>query len=76
MADETTENRIETLAMKLLAEPGNGVDDIESARLAAQRSLEDSETRTFDPATTDPHLTTVVRRDSEETAASGDDDIS
>jgi hypothetical protein len=35
---------------------------------AAQRILEDSEARTFDPATSDPEGKSVIRRTSEETA--------
>lgn len=72
MTHPTPDDRIDVLAQKLMAEPGNGVDDIESARVAARRSLEDSEERTFDRATLDPQADTVVRRDSEETAATGD----
>ncbi len=47
-------------------------DDPAGAERAARRILEDSEARTLDPATTDPTDEGVIRRDSEETAASGD----
>lgn len=66
------EEHVETLAQKLLAEPGNGVDDLAAARIAARRSLEDSEERTFDRATVDPAAQNVIRRESSEPAASGE----
>lgn len=72
MTEPLSADHIETLAQKLLAEPQNGVDDIEAARVAARRSLEDSERRTFDPATLDPERDTVIRRDSEEPAEPAD----
>jgi hypothetical protein len=42
--------------------------DEETAARAARRILEDSEARTADPATIDPHDDGVIRRSSEETA--------
>jgi hypothetical protein len=60
-----------------LAEGGEGVEDIEGdpdkAERAAEQILTESEERTFDPATVDPTDDSVIRRDSEETAAKGDD---
>jgi hypothetical protein len=56
---------------------GEGVEDIEGdadkAERAAERMLEESEGRTFDPATVDPKDDSVIRRGSEETAAKGED---
>jgi hypothetical protein len=69
------DDRVEMLAKKLLRggeENGLAAGDIESARKAARRILEDSEARTFDPATTDPENDEVIRRSSGETAASGE----
>lgn len=68
-------DRIEQLAKKLLRggeENGLAAGDMESARRAARRILEDSEARTFDPATTDPENDEVIRRTSGDTASSGD----
>ena len=42
-------------------------DDPEASKRASQRILEESEERTSDPATTDPHSDDVIRRTSEET---------
>jgi hypothetical protein len=43
-------------------------DDPSAARRAAESTLEESEERTFDPATTDPEDEGVIRRNSDETA--------
>jgi hypothetical protein len=74
-ADPRLEEKIEQLAAKLLrggTENGLAAGDIESARRAARRILEDSEARMNDPATTDPEDDGVIRRTSTETASSGD----
>ncbi|MDQ5815224.1 MAG: hypothetical protein M3516_02860 [Actinomycetota bacterium] len=47
-------------------------DDSDAAARAARVILEESEERTADPAARDPEDDSVVRRDSPETAASGD----
>ena len=65
------EDRVEALAKKLLRSESH-LDDLDSARRAARRMLEDSDARTFDPATTDPELDEVIRRTSSETSSSGD----
>lgn len=69
------EEKIERLAKKLL-HGGDGnlphVEDIEAARRAARRILEESEARTFDEATLDPDNEGVIRRSSGETAATGE----
>jgi len=68
------EARVEHLAAKLMVEStDNGVGDIETARVMARRILEDSDARTRDPATRDPENEGIIRRESEETAASGGD---
>lgn len=83
MADETGggvptpayDDRVEALAQKLLrnaAENGLTPGDLEGARRMAQASLEDSEARTLDPATTDPESDEVIRRTSGETSSVGD----
>ncbi|MDQ3985292.1 MAG: hypothetical protein M3280_02185 [Actinomycetota bacterium] len=41
--------------------------DEEKAHKAAETMLEESEERTFDPATADPDKDTVIRRSSDET---------
>jgi hypothetical protein len=69
------EDKVEKLALKLLrggTENGLAAGDIESARRAARRILEDSEARTFDPATVDPEDDGVIRRTANETASSGE----
>lgn len=66
------EDRIETLAAKLLRSPDSGVDTIEAARKAARRMLEDSEARTTDPAAHDHEHDGAIRRTSNETASVGD----
>ncbi|MGH2753534.1 MAG: hypothetical protein ACRDLB_03805 [Actinomycetota bacterium] len=71
----THDERVDALALKLLRSPGeNGLDpgDIDAARRAARRMLEDSEARTHDPATTDPEHDGVIRRTSSETSSSGE----
>ncbi len=69
------EDRIKQRAHKL-AHGGEGVADLEEdpkkAERAAQRILEESEARTFDPATVDPDHDGVIRRPSSETASRGD----
>ncbi|MQA99998.1 MAG: hypothetical protein GEU78_06850 [Actinobacteria bacterium] len=71
-----SEEQVEERAREL-EHGGEGVEDIEGdaakAERAAERILEDSEGRTFDPATVDPEDDSVIRRNSEETAAKGDD---
>ena len=67
--------KIERLAAKLLRGGDPAATDEESARRAARRMLEDSEERTFDPATRDPEQEGVIRRSSSETAASGDSGV-
>ena len=68
-----TEERVEKLARKLLyGGDGNDVTDIESARNAARRMIEESEARTIQAATVDPDDDGVIRRSSSETAAIGD----
>jgi hypothetical protein len=66
---ESFEDTVEKLAIKLLRE--GDVDDMEAARRAARRRIEDSEERTFDPATTDPEDQGVIRRTSSQTATDG-----
>jgi hypothetical protein len=73
--DPNYEDKVEKLALKLLrggTENGLAANDIDSARRAARRILEDSEARTFDPATTDPEDDGIIRRTSNETASSGE----
>ena len=62
-------DKVEALAKKLLRggeENGLAAGDMESARKAARRILEDSEARTHDPATTDYEDDSVTRRTSRE----------
>ncbi|MEA2499046.1 MAG: hypothetical protein QOH26_1451 [Actinomycetota bacterium] len=73
--DPNYEDKVEKLALKLLrggTENGLAAGDIASARRAARRILEDSEARTYDPATVDPEDEGVIRRTSNETASSGE----
>lgn len=73
--DIAFEEKVDRLAHKLLRggdENGFAVDDIESARKAARRMLEDSEARTEQAAHLDPDDEDVIRRSSSETAAVGD----
>jgi hypothetical protein len=69
---DSNEDRIETLAHKLMRAGDPAAETLESARRAARRMLEDSEERTFDPASYDPEDDGVIRRSSRETAATGD----
>jgi hypothetical protein len=69
---EVSAERVEALAKKIMNEPERGVNDIESARVAARRMLQESEARTYDPAAHDPESDDVIRRSSSETAAIGD----
>jgi hypothetical protein len=73
--DPRFEEKIEGLAQKLLRggdENGGAALDIESARRAARRMLEDSEARTAQATELDPDDEDVIRRSSSESAASGD----
>ena len=75
ISDPALAQRVEALAKKLLRsgdENGLAAGDIEGARRAARRMLEDSEARTNDPATRDPEHDGVIRRTSSETASSGE----
>lgn len=72
MKEPTFEERVESLALKLLREGDPAAGDLDSARRAARARLLESEERTFDPAVTDPEHDGVVRRTSSETAAAGD----
>ncbi len=69
---EVSPERVEALAQKILREPERGVTDIEAARVAARRMLQESEARTYDPAAHDHESDDVIRRSSSETAAVGD----
>ena len=69
---DVSEERVEALAKKILNETERGFEDIESARVAARRMLEESEARTFDPSAHDHETEGVIRRSSSETAAIGD----
>jgi hypothetical protein len=66
------EERVERLAQKLLRAGDPAAPDLDAARRAARRMLEDSEERTFDPAAHDHEDDGVIRRSSSETAATGD----
>jgi hypothetical protein len=66
------DDKVEKLAQKLLRDRDPAAPDIEAARKAARRMLEDSEERTFDPAAHDHESEDVIRRSSSETAATGD----
>ena len=73
--DKNFEDQVERLAQKLLRggdENGSAVSDIEGARRAARRMLEDSEARTAQATDLDPDDDDVIRRSSSETAAVGD----
>lgn len=70
------DERARAAAAKLVGGPTEEADeapDEETARIMARRLLEESDARTHDPATLDPEDDGVIRRRSEETAASGDD---
>lgn len=76
MADEhPPEDAVEKRAREI--ESGKGDDpevtDSESARRTAEAILDESEERVEDPAVRNPEKDTIIRRDSEETAARGDD---
>ena len=63
------DERVKERAHGILAgREGHDIEDPEVAEVAAERILEDSEARTFDPATVDPEHDGVPRRTSEETA--------
>ena len=67
------EEKVEKLAKKLLyGGDGNDIQDIDSARVAARRMIEESEARTQQGADLDPDDPEVIRRSSSETAAVGD----
>jgi hypothetical protein len=66
------EDRIERLAQKLLRDGDPAAPDLDAARRAARRMLEDSEERTFDPSVHDHEAADKIRRSSGETAATGD----
>jgi hypothetical protein len=66
------EERVERLARKLLRDGDPAAPDLDAARRAARRMLEDSEERTFDPAVHDHEAPDMIRRSSGETAATGD----
>ena len=71
--DPRFEEKIEGLAQKLMhGTDENAAHDIESARRAARRMLEDSEARTAQATELDPDDDDVIRRSSSESAASGD----
>ncbi len=65
-SDDAVDERAEELERG-----GEGAEDLEGrpdkARRAAEQILEESEERTFDPATADPDRDTVIRRSSDET---------
>ena len=66
--DEQVKHRASALSRGGREGPSEVAEDDDGARLAAQRILEDSEERTFDPATLDPEDDGVIRRRSGETA--------
>ena len=69
------DEQVEALALKLLRSPTeNGLEpgDVDAARRVARRKLEDSDARTYDPATTDHEHDGVIRRTSSETSSSGE----
>lgn len=72
MKEPSFDERVESLALKLLRENDPAAEDLDSARRAARARLLESEERTFDPAVTDPEDDGVVRRTSSESAAAGD----
>jgi hypothetical protein len=69
---EPEDRRVEERARELLHGGDEAsapvADDADRARRAAQRIIEDSDERTFDPATRDPEDDGVIRRSSDETA--------
>jgi hypothetical protein len=70
--DQISDDKVEKLAQKLFRNGDPAAPDIDAARRAARRMLEDSEERTFDPAAHDHESDDVIRRSSGETAATGD----
>lgn len=77
-SDDGFEEKVERLAQKLL-HGGTGNDgsatDLETARKAARRILEDSEARTEQAVDLDPEDDDVIRRSSGETAAVGESGV-
>lgn len=69
---DVSDERVEALAKKLLHDTERDIPDLDSARKAARRMLEESEARTYDPAAHDPEDEDVIRRSSSETASIGD----
>jgi hypothetical protein len=69
---DITDEKVERLAAKLLRDGDPAAPDLDAARRAARRMLEDSEERTFDPAAHDHEADGVIRRSSGETATSGE----
>ena len=73
---DVPDERVEDRARELAEGGSEGHDavegDPEAAARAARSILEESEERTADPAARDPEDDSVVRRESQETAASGD----
>lgn len=75
-APRPDEQSVEDRARELLDGGGEGAervveDDPQAARVAARAILEESEERTFDPATIDPEDPSVIRRRSDEPASNG-----
>jgi hypothetical protein len=69
------DEKVEKLAMKLLRggdEKGSAAENMEAARKAARRMLEESEARTAEAWDLDPEDENVIRRSSSETAATGE----
>jgi hypothetical protein len=66
------EDRVDRLARKLLRDGDPAAPDLDAARKAARRMLEDSEERTMDHAAHDHEAEDKIRRSSGETAATGD----
>jgi hypothetical protein len=69
------DEKVERLAMKLLRggdENGSAAENMEAARRAARRMLEESEARTAEAVDLDPEDENVIRRSSSETAATGE----
>lgn len=74
--EDVPEERVEDRARELAEGGSEGHDPVEgdadAAARAARAILEESEERTADPAARDPEDDSVIRRESPETAASGD----
>jgi hypothetical protein len=78
LRDEAFDEKVERLAQKLLhggVENGQAAQDIETARRAARRMLEDSEERTEQATDLEPDDDDVIRRSSGETAATGESGV-